>query len=119
MFAMFQKPAGYQELDNESDSQVIADPTTSSDFKHRFITTMILVLSFLVSVTVSHLDVVLAFVGSTGSTIVSFIIPGICFWKLHENSPWTFEKIASVCLCTYGIAVMIVCLTSNIVKLLL
>jgi len=66
-------------------------------------------------ISVSHLDVVLAFVGATGSTLVSFIIPGMCFWKLNQGS--NAEKWASIILFIYGVTVMIVCLTSNVLRL--
>lgn len=34
--------------------------------------------------TVSSLERVLAYVGSTGSTSISFILPGLFYWKISE-----------------------------------
>ncbi|CAG8713526.1 16160_t:CDS:1, partial [Cetraspora pellucida] len=49
---------------------------------------------------------VLAFVGSTGSTAVSFILPGIFYYKFHEDTSWNYRKILSVFLIVYGCLVM-------------
>ena len=46
------------------------------------ITTAIIVLSYLVAMTVSSLEKVLAYVGSTGSTSISFILPGLFYYKI-------------------------------------
>ena len=46
------------------------------------ITTAIIVLSYIVAMTVSSLDRVLAYVGSTGSTSISFILPGLFYYKI-------------------------------------
>ena len=52
------------------------------------ITTLIIVLSYLVAMTVSSLDKVLAYVGSTGSTSISFILPGLFYYKISSpDSP--------------------------------
>jgi amino acid permease len=84
------------------------------EFKYIAMTTGILVASYIIAITVSELDLVLSFVGSTGSTAVSFILPGSFYYKLHQNDPWTGRKILSVCLFTYGLLIMVVCLTANI-----
>lgn len=46
------------------------------------ITTGIIVLSYIVAMTVSSLEKVLAYVGSTGSTSISFILPGLFYYKI-------------------------------------
>ncbi|KAL9634629.1 MAG: hypothetical protein Q9164_003975 [Protoblastenia rupestris] len=46
------------------------------------ITTAIIVLSYIVAMTVSSLEKVLAYVGSTGSTSISFILPGLFYYKI-------------------------------------
>ncbi|CDH60214.1 amino acid [Lichtheimia corymbifera JMRC:FSU:9682] len=92
-------------------------PPPPSAFKYFIVTTCILVASYLIAITVTELDVVLAFVGSTGSTTISFILPGIFYYKLHQDDPWDRQKITAVCLATYGLMVMCICLTFNIVGL--
>ncbi|CAG8605924.1 4742_t:CDS:2 [Ambispora leptoticha] len=93
-------------------------PPTTSHQKYILMTTGILVSSYLIAMVVSQLDLVLAFVGSTGSTTISFILPGIFYYKIHEEHAWTKKKILSVCLAAYGFAVVTICLTLNILRAL-
>ena len=58
------------------------------DTRFAAITTAIIVLSYIVAMTVSSLEKVLAYVGSTGSTSISFILPGLFYYKISSpNSP--------------------------------
>lgn len=58
------------------------------DTRFAAITTAILVLSYIVAMTVSSLEKVLAYVGSTGSTSISFILPGLFYYKISSpDSP--------------------------------
>lgn len=59
-----------------------------SDLRFSLITTVIIILSYLVAMTVSSLSAVLAYVGSTGSTSISFILPGLFYYKISSpDSP--------------------------------
>lgn len=59
-----------------------------SDTRFAVITTCIIILSYIVAMTVSSLDRVLAYVGSTGSTSISFILPGLFYYKISSpDSP--------------------------------
>ena len=61
---------------------------TMSDTRFAAITTAIIVLSYIVAMTVSSLEKVLAYVGSTGSTSISFILPGLFYYKISSpDSP--------------------------------
>ncbi|KAF7586725.1 hypothetical protein BBP40_008404 [Aspergillus hancockii] len=63
-------------------------PEPMSDLRFSVITTTILVLSYIVAMTVSSLEAVLAYVGSTGSTSISFILPGLFYYKISSpDSP--------------------------------
>jgi amino acid permease len=63
-------------------------PEPMSDLRFSIITTTILILSYLVAMTVSSLEAVLAYVGSTGSTSISFILPGLFYYKISApDSP--------------------------------
>ena len=53
-----------------------------SDARFAVLTALILIASYTVAMTVSSLDRVLAFVGSTGSTAISFILPGIFYHRM-------------------------------------
>ncbi|KAG0056224.1 hypothetical protein BGZ83_005956 [Gryganskiella cystojenkinii] len=87
---------------------------TIPEFKFIVMTMCILIGSYIIAITVSELELVLSFVGSTGSTAISFILPGCFYYKLHANDPWTGRKILSVLLAAYGCMVMIICLSANI-----
>ena len=59
-----------------------------SDMRFALITTILIVLSFVTAMTVSSLSLVLAYVGSTGSTTISFILPGLFYYKISDpDSP--------------------------------
>ncbi|KAJ2657725.1 hypothetical protein IW148_005025 [Coemansia sp. RSA 1199] len=113
--------------DNDNDDQLdtlASDAATSapvvhvmSPAKHISITFTLLLLSYLVAMSVTSLDLVLSFVGSTGSTSISFILPGVFYYKMHRNSRWTRMKIISVLLATYGVFVLVFCLGANILRI--
>lgn len=63
-------------------------PEPMSDIRFAAITSSIIVLSFIAAMTVSSLEAVLAYVGSTGSTSISFILPGLFYYKISSpDSP--------------------------------
>ncbi|KAH0296861.1 hypothetical protein KCU71_g13700, partial [Aureobasidium melanogenum] len=110
-----------------------------SDRRFAIITTAIIILSYIVAMTVSSLSVVLAYVGSTGSTSISFILPGLFYYKISSpDSPhhqrllkedddeeaevdgevvsggWNnILRKLSLGLAIYGLLVMVVCLITN------
>ncbi|KAK5136679.1 hypothetical protein LTR08_002332 [Meristemomyces frigidus] len=57
-------------------------PAEMSDLRFALLTTAIILLSYTVAMTVTSLDKVLAYVGSTGSTAISFILPGLFYYKI-------------------------------------
>lgn len=58
------------------------------ELRFAIITTVIIILSYIAAMTVSSLDKVLAYVGSTGSTSISFILPGLFYYKISApDSP--------------------------------
>ncbi|KAF6239784.1 hypothetical protein HO173_002330 [Letharia columbiana] len=57
------------------------------------ITTAIIVLSYIVAMTVSSLEKVLAYVGSTGSTSISFILPGLFYYKISSPESPHHQKL--------------------------
>ncbi|RKF58188.1 Vacuolar amino acid transporter 5 [Erysiphe neolycopersici] len=62
----------------------IARNETISEARFAFITSIIIILSYTVAMMVSSLDKVLAYVGSTGSTSISFILPGLFYYKISS-----------------------------------
>lgn len=95
-------------------------PLTSKKFY--IITTVIVLSSYLVAITVTSLEHVLAFVGSTGSTSISFILPGLFGFLLIKplgdatklNALEKFSKYGGLALAIWGGIVMIVCLSATI-----
>jgi hypothetical protein len=59
-------------------------PGAMSDGRFALLTTVILTLAYITALSVSSLDRVLAFVGSTGSTALSFILPGLFYYKISD-----------------------------------
>lgn len=101
--------------DTEGHDPIIV-PLTSKRFY--IITTAIVLLSYLVAITVTSLAHVLAFVGLTGSTSISFILPGLFGFMLIKplngatklNTLEKFCKYGGLLLSIWGVAVMVVCL---------
>lgn len=55
-----------------------------SDLRFALLTSIILILGYLVALSVSSLERVLAYVGSIGSTSISFILPGLFYYKISD-----------------------------------
>lgn len=64
-----------------------------SDLRFSLITTTILILSYIAAMTVSSLDAVLSYVGSTGSTSISFILPGLFYYKISSPDSPTHQRL--------------------------
>jgi amino acid permease len=88
----------------------------ASNTRYIVMTTCILIASYCVAITVNQLDLVLSFVGSTGSTTISFILPGLFYFKLFPK--WNWKRCVAIFLVIYGFSVMSICLTFNIKRLL-
>lgn len=63
------------------------------DIRFAAITTTIIVLSYIVAMTVSSLEKVLAYVGSTGSTSISFILPGLFYYKISSPDSAHHQRV--------------------------
>jgi hypothetical protein len=88
-------------------------------WKFYLITIGILLFGFIIALLVDELEigkcnkaivdnaliVVLGFVGSTGSTIISFILPGFFYFKLFRKEPGAL-KWCALALAIYGLCVM-------------
>eukprot|EP00622_Pseudochattonella_farcimen_P000142 FR734582.1.p1 GENE.FR734582.1~~FR734582.1.p1 ORF type:complete len:346 (+),score=50.95 FR734582.1:117-1040(+) len=60
--------------------------TVRHKFKvHLLITAVFLTCSYLVALTVTDLGVVLAIVRATGSTMVSYVLPGVCYFRIFKE----------------------------------
>ncbi|KIW71175.1 hypothetical protein PV04_03370 [Phialophora macrospora] len=67
--------------------------TEMGEARFAAITTVIIILSYIVAMTVSSLEAVLAYVGSTGSTSISFILPGLFYYKISSPDSPLHQKL--------------------------
>ena len=85
------------------DTPLLASPATvpgakrsnveMSETRFAAITTAVIILSYIVAMTVSSLAKVLAYVGSTGSTSISFILPGLFYYKISSPDSVHHQKL--------------------------
>lgn len=69
------------------------DDAAIGETRFAAITTAIIVFSFIVAITVSSLEAVLAYVGSTGSTSISFILPGLFYYKISDPDSLLHQRL--------------------------
>ncbi|TFK29722.1 vacuolar amino acid transporter 5 [Coprinopsis marcescibilis] len=101
-----------EEDDGEDDDHAHAP---MSSFKHTVLTSLIITSGFTIAYFVDDLQMVLSFVGSTGSTTISFILPGILYWKLTRGDPSQKRtNFLAICLTVYGVFIFTFCLGYNI-----
>lgn len=65
--------------------------------------------SYSIAFFVEDLGTVLGVVGATGSTLISYILPGLFYVRLYRK--WTWERLGAMLLCGFGLLVVPVCLT--------
>ncbi|KAI0031439.1 vacuolar amino acid transporter 5 [Vararia minispora EC-137] len=86
------------------DGDHTASESEMTPFKFFVLTMAIVASGFWIAFFVDDLQMVLSFVGSTGSTAISFILPGLFYWKMFGNEPGANKTLtrAAVALATYG-----------------
>ena len=83
------------------------------------VTTVLLIVGYILAIALKSFALVLAVVGATGSTAISFILPGLFGYKLigsELDDPSILEVIfknLSLCLTLWGVIVIFVCLYSS------
>ncbi|KAG6328460.1 hypothetical protein ID866_10629, partial [Astraeus odoratus] len=105
------------------DDEVVDDDHSGADMsgtKHVLLTAAIIACGFIIAYNVNNLQMVLSFVGSTGSTTISFILPGLFFWKLTKDDPTVSQTLrrGAVALVGYGCFVFVFCLGFNIYQVM-
>ncbi|KAH7037264.1 transmembrane amino acid transporter protein-domain-containing protein [Microdochium trichocladiopsis] len=65
-----------------------------SELRFALLSTAILVLSYTVALSVTSLERVLAYVGATGSTSISFILPGLFYYKISDPDSIHHQRLA-------------------------
>ncbi|KAF8739159.1 Transmembrane amino acid transporter protein, partial [Rhizoctonia solani] len=114
-----------QSLDEaEQDEAEVLDPHGShgkmSKARHVALTSAIVAFGFAIAYFVDDLQLILSFVGSTGSTTISFILPGLFYFKLFRNDPGHSRVLlgTALALALYGALIFVFCLTFNIMKVI-
>ncbi|KIJ65631.1 hypothetical protein HYDPIDRAFT_175012 [Hydnomerulius pinastri MD-312] len=107
-----------KQASGDDEEEVVDDHAAGdmSNLKHTLLTTAIIVFGFSIAYNVDDLQMVLSFVGSTGSTTISFILPGLFFWKLSKDDPTVSRTLnkSAMALTVYGCCVFVFCLAFNI-----
>ncbi|KAI5954005.1 AVT7 [Candida margitis] len=104
--------------DSEGQTNLHAVPFSHKTFV--ILTVVLLITAYTLAITLKSFAFVLAIVGATGSTSISFILPGLFGYKLigsESDDPSTLERIfkhLSLGLTIWGVLVMIVCLYSSL-----
>lgn len=78
------------------------------------LTFLIVSASLGIALVVTDLGVVQAVVGATGSTTISYILPGLCYVKLHPV--WDAKRYAAAFMLGLGICIIPFCLTFIFLK---
>lgn len=100
-------------LSSETSHNTAKDPPVVPFPNDRFytITTIMLLTGYILAVSINSFALVLAIVGATGSTAISFILPGLFGYKLADNN---LLKISSYVLVIWGVCVMVLCLYTTL-----
>ncbi|KAN0137005.1 Transmembrane amino acid transporter domain containing protein [Lactarius tabidus] len=77
--------------------------------KHTVLTTAVVAGGFSIAYFVDNLEMVLSFVGATGSTTISFILPGLFYWKLTKDDPSKNKllNLGALALACYGFLILV------------
>ncbi|KAK2463582.1 hypothetical protein APHAL10511_004333 [Amanita phalloides] len=106
--------------DSDSDSDTVEEAHGESDMsttKHVLLTSGILVLGFTISLVVDNLEMVLSIVGCTGSTTISFILPGLFYWKVSGGRGSGVLRWGAVGLIVYGMSIFVACLGFSVYQI--
>ncbi|VDB94265.1 unnamed protein product [Peniophora sp. CBMAI 1063] len=109
--------------DEDEDDESVTDADHSggemSVAKHTALTSLIVAGGFTIAYFVDNLEMVLSFVGATGSTTISFILPGLFYWQMHRGDPTASKGMtrAALALACYGGCILVFCLSFNIYKI--
>jgi amino acid permease len=71
-----------------------------SELRFALLTSSILVASYVTAMYVDSLDSVLAYVGATGSTSISFILPGLFYYKISDPDSIHHRRLRSAACAT-------------------
>lgn len=79
--------------------------------RYTIVTCCFLGFSLLIALTVTNLSTVLAFVGATGSTTVSYILPGFFYYIIFKDEGPAWKRYLALFQGCIGLVIVPVCLT--------
>ena len=85
------------------------------DRTYYVVTTLFILSTLAIALAVDDITVVLSVVGATGSTIVTYLLPGFCFFRLCRDTRQPMARLALL-QCGMGLVLMPLCLTLIFVK---
>ncbi|KAM0326360.1 hypothetical protein ACHAQA_006962 [Verticillium albo-atrum] len=83
---------GYLTFGNDVNGNIVS-MSPMNDMRFAILTTLILICGYLVALSVTSLERVLAYVGSIGSTSISFILPGLFYYKISDPESMHHQKL--------------------------
>lgn len=88
-----------------------ADAEAAQNIRYMIITAVFLGASFAIALSVEDLGVMLSLVGATGSTLVSYILPGFCYYFLFKDEGPAWKRYVALFQGCLGLIIIPVCLT--------
>lgn len=88
-----------------------AKPHVPSGTRLNVLTACITMGALGIAMGVTDLGIVQGFVGATGSTTISYILPGAIFLKLHKDDEWAAKHYGAAALLAAGCIIIPSCLT--------
>jgi len=82
-------------------------PKIDSDMGYFLLTGSMCFFTFLIAFFLDNLGIVFSIVGATGSTTVSYILPGLFLVLLKLDQPWKGKKVMALVLVVAGVLLMI------------
>lgn len=124
MTAVDQQSSAVEDDTTENISTANEEKESMGTRRFQLITSLVLLFSYVLAISISSLARVLAIVGATGSTTISFILPGFFGWKLigTEFSSSTGDlknttklfKYSGLVMAIWGVIIMITSLIAAI-----
>ncbi len=96
----------WRSLDSDEDAWI-----KHNRFRYVVVTVGLLASSFIVALFVTDLGIIFSFVGATGATMISFILPGAAYYSMHERQGPAWKRYGAIALVIMGCIITPVCTT--------
>jgi amino acid permease len=78
---------------------------------HIFLTAVFVVLTFSIALSVSELGLLFSIIGATGSNLMTYILPGLFYWKLAAADGNTKTRLLALAVSVLGGIILVLALT--------